>query len=173
MRSRSFRTGLGVGLLSLVLVAAGCGDSGDDDDAGSDDTTETTDASRELEKVDCGQLEYDADAPSGGTFTDYAQLSSSGDNTSFDPGVVQTLDEAQVTTSLYDGLTDFDFTEKCAPELKGNVAENWESNDDATECTFSIKEGLKFSNGDPVLPSSFKTALGPGRPRPSRRRTAT
>ena len=124
----------------------------------SDDTTETTDASRELEKVDCGQLEYDPDAPSGGTFTDYAQLASAGDNTSFDPGVVQTLDEAQITTAMWDGLTDFDFTEKCAPELKGSVAESWESNEDATEWTFKLKEGLTFSNGEPVLPSSFETA---------------
>ncbi len=160
MRSRSLRSGFGVGLLCLVLLAAGCGDSGDDDDSSGsgDESTETTDASRTLEQVDCGQLEYDADAPSGGTFTDYAQLSSAGDNTSFDPGVVQTLDEAQITTAMWDGLTDFDFTEKCAPELKGAVAESWESNEDATEWTFQLKDGLTFCNGDPVLPSSFELA---------------
>jgi ABC-type oligopeptide transport system substrate-binding subunit len=160
MRPRSFRSGLIAGLLCLALVATGCGDD-DDDGGGGGEGSETTQGGgspSEEERVDCGQLEYDENAPTGGTFTDYAQLSSSGDNTSFDPGVVQTLDEAQVTTALFDGLTDFDFTEKCQPELKGNVAESWESNDDATEWTFQLKSGLTFTNGEPVNPSAFKRA---------------
>jgi len=78
--------------------------------------------------------------------------------TSFDPGLVQTLDEAQITYSLYDGLTDFDFSDRTKPVLKGLVAEKWVANSNATEYTFTIKKGLVFSNGDPVLPSSFKYA---------------
>ena len=42
--------------------------------------------------------------------------------------------------------------------LKGLVAEKWAANANATEYTFTIKKGLVFSNGDPVLPSSFKYA---------------
>lgn len=160
MRARFVRAGLGAGLLSLLLVAAGCGDSGEDagggggaGGSGSDNTI-----AEQLAESDCGTLEYDADAPSGGEFVDYAYLSDSGTNTSFDPGAVQTLAEAQITNALFDGLTDFDFSEKCQPELKGRVAESWESNEDATEFTFKIREGEEFSNGDPVLPSSFKIA---------------
>jgi len=98
-----------------------------------------------------------ASVPEGGTLIDGAQLQI--DNlTSYDPGQVQTLDESQVTTALYDGLTEFDFTDKTNPVLKGQVAEKWESNADATEFTFTIKPGQTFSNGDPVLPSSFKYA---------------
>ena len=102
MARRSFRTGLIAGTLALALIASGCGDSKED----SSSTTEpaSSDASNDLEKVDCGSLEYDADAPSGGTFEDYAYLSDSGTNTSFDPGVVQTLSESQITTALFDGL---------------------------------------------------------------------
>jgi len=161
MRSRSLRAGLGAGLLSLLLVAAGCGDSGEDSGSGGGGGgggKGGSGAAEELAQVDCGELEYDADAPSGGTFTDYAYLSDSGTNTSFDPGVVQTLSESQITTALFDGLTDFDFSEKCAPELKPGVADSFEANDDATEFTFVLKEGIEFSNGDPVLPSSFKKA---------------
>jgi ABC-type oligopeptide transport system substrate-binding subunit len=95
---------------------------------------------------------------SGGELIDGAQLSSSDNLTSFDPGLVQTLDESQITNALYDGLTDFDFTNKEDPELKGLVAEKWETNADATEFVFTIKKDLTFSNGDPVLPSSFKYA---------------
>ncbi len=158
MRSRSLRAGLGAGLLSLLLVAAGCGDSGDDSGQGSEGDGGGNDVSGQLAEVDCGSLEYDADAPSGGTFTDYAWLSDRGTNVTFDPGAVQSLAEAQITDSMFDGLTAFDFSEKCAPELKGAVAESWESNDDATEWTFQLKDGMTFSNGDPVLPSSFKIA---------------
>jgi len=153
MARRSFKAGLVAGTLALALIASGCGDSKEDS---SSTTKPASDTANDLAKTDCGTLEYDKDAPSGGTFTDYAYLSDSGTNTSFDPGVVQTLSESQITTALYDGLTDFDFSNKCSPELKGAVAEKWESNDDATEFTFTIKDDQVFSDGTPVLPSSFK-----------------
>ena len=125
-------------IAAIALAAAACGDSG-----GSADTTQTTVK---------GET-----APVGGTFIDGAQLQA--DNlTSFDPGLVSTLDEAQITYSLYDGLTDFDFSDPTKPVLKGLVAEKWAANANATEFTFTIKKGLVFSNGDPVLPSSFKYA---------------
>jgi ABC-type oligopeptide transport system substrate-binding subunit len=128
MARRSIRTGFVAGALTLGVIASGCGSS----DSGSSSSDQ---------KV----------------FTDYAWLSDSGTNTSFDPGVVQTLSESQITTALYDGLTDFDFTDPEKPVLKGEVAESWEANDDATEYTFKIKEGEVFSDGSPVLPSSFKS----------------
>lgn len=156
MARRSLRTGLLAGTLALAVIASGCGDSKENSSSTTNPSGSGT--SGELGKSDCGSLEYDKDAPSGGTFTDYAYLSDSGTNTSFDPGVVQTLNESQITTALFDGLTDFDFTEKCAPELKGQVAESWEANDDATEFTFKIKEDQVFSDGTPVLPSNFKAA---------------
>ena len=43
-------------------------------------------------------------------FTDYV-LERLGHQQSFDPGVVQTLSESQITTALYDSLTDFDFSD--------------------------------------------------------------
>jgi ABC-type oligopeptide transport system substrate-binding subunit len=103
-------------------------------------------------------MQFDTNVPDGGTFTDYAWLSNSGTNTSWDPGVVQSLAEAQITNAVFDGLTDFDFTQKCSPVLKGLVASSWDSNADASEFTFHIKSGLKFSNGESVLPSNFKKA---------------
>ena len=125
-------------IAALAIGAAACGDSG-----GTGTSAGTTTSSGAI--------------PEGGTFIDGAQLQA--DNlTSFDPGLVQTLDEAQITYSLYDGLTDFDFTDKSKPVLKGLVAEKWVANTNASEYTFTIKKGLVFSNGDPVLPSSFKYA---------------
>ena len=156
MAQRTFRSGLFAGAVALALVASACGTSKEGGSGTGGGGTSGGGSNQELTKTDCGQLEYDAEAPSGGTFTDYAFLSDSGTNTSFDPGVVQTLNESQITTSLYDGLLDFDFSEKCAPELKPAVAESFEVNDDATEVTFKINDGITFSNGEPVLPSNFK-----------------
>ena len=151
------------GLLSLSMIATSCGDSDEDKDSSStsaDGGTETTGGggNAALAGTDCGTLEFDPDAPSGGTFTDYAYMSDSGTNTSFDPGAVQTLNEFQITQAIFDGLTDFDFSEKCQPELKGDLAESWEVNDDATQYTFTLKEGITYSNGTEIKASDFKAA---------------
>ncbi|MBX7071407.1 MAG: peptide ABC transporter substrate-binding protein [Microthrixaceae bacterium] len=140
--------------LAFTLLASGCGDS-EDSGTGDTDGGATTETTLPPSSDDCRTLTYE-DAPEGGEFVDYAQLASAGDNTSFDPGAVQTLDESQITNALFDGLTDFDFTDTCNPELKPLVAESYESNDDATVFTFKIKEGQKFHNGEPVLPHNFK-----------------
>jgi len=156
MARRTVRAGLTAGVLALALIASACGDSGDSKSSSSGTQGGGSETNNSLQNTDCGTLKYDKSAPTGGTFTDYAWLSDSGSNTSFDPGVVQTLSEAQITTAMFDGLTDFDFTQKCGPVLKGAVASKWTPNSDASEFTFDIKKGEKFSDGSPVLPSSFK-----------------
>ena len=119
MKRKLRPTRLLAALLALGLIAAACSSSS------TTSTTATTQA---------------AAVPEGGTLIDGAQLQA--DNlTSYDPGQVQTLDESQVTTAIYDGLTEFDFTDKSNPVLKGQVAQKWESNADATEYTFTLKPG--------------------------------
>jgi oligopeptide transport system substrate-binding protein len=70
--------------------------------------------------------------------------------------MVNLIDFAQVTNAVWDGLTDVDYTDKCNPVVKPLVASKWTSNADATQYVFTIKPGQKFSNGNPVLPSSFQ-----------------
>ena len=139
----------GAVMFSVSLIAAGCGDSKETSGGGSAATTTVK------RPAECQTLSF-ADAPSGGELTDYAQLASGGDDTTFDPGAVQTLDESQVTTALYDGLTDYDFTDTCNPVLKPLVAEKFSPNADASVWTFTVKKGEKFADGTPVLPSNFK-----------------
>lgn len=125
-------------VLGLSLVAAACGSDSD----GSDGATDTIDRSS---------------TAAGGEFIDLGTIV--GDPLEhIDPALNTTLDGFQVTSALYDGLTEMDFSDPDAPELKGLVAESWESNDEATVWTFTIKEGLEFSDGEPVLPSSFVRA---------------
>ena len=124
--------------LGLSLVAAACGSDSDS----SDDATGTTNRSS---------------SAAGGEFIDLGTIV--GDPLEhIDPALNTTLDGFQITNALYDGLTEIDFTDPEEPELKGLVAESWESNDDATVWTFTIKDGLEFSDGEAVLPSSFVRA---------------
>jgi oligopeptide transport system substrate-binding protein len=125
-------------ILGLSLVAAACG--GDDDDSsGSEAAPDEAQAQQGGEMIDLG------------TFV--------GDPPEFlDPGLNSTLDAYQVIGALYDGLTELDSSDPENPVIVGQVAESWESNDDATEWTFKIRDDLFFSDGEQVLPSSFQRA---------------
>jgi oligopeptide transport system substrate-binding protein len=124
-------------LLGLSLVAAACG--GDDDDGG-----ETGEEGAE-EQVQGGEMvdlaTFPADPPEH-----------------IDPALNSLLDNYQVVNALYDGLTEIDSSDPDNPEIVGQVAESFEPNEDATEWTFQIREGLRFSDGSDVLPSSFQRA---------------
>jgi oligopeptide transport system substrate-binding protein len=90
----------------------------------------------------------------GGTLVDGATFSAAAPP-HIDPALTSELDGAQVTNAVYDGLTDIDYTDPQNPVVKGQVAESYEPNADATVWTFKIRDGQTFSNGEPVLPSSF------------------
>jgi oligopeptide transport system substrate-binding protein len=126
-------------ILGLSLVAAACG--GDDDDEGAEEDTGA----------------QDGEPTQGGEFIDLGTFV--GDPPEYlDPGLNSTLDAYQVVNALYDGLTEIDISDPENPVTVPQVAESYESNDDATEWTFTIRDGLKFSDGTDVLPSSFQRA---------------
>lgn len=90
----------------------------------------------------------------GGTLVDYYNWASApGDH--IDPALARTVEDSQPGLLLFDGLTDYD---NKTGELEPAVAERWSSNADATVWTFTLRRGVRFSNGDPVLPSDFKYA---------------
>ena len=81
------------------------------------------------------------------------QLFSAGEPDFIDPALTSTLVGANVATMLFDGLTDTD----ASGNLYGEVASKWSTKDGAKSWTFTLKKGLKFANGEAVLPSSFVT----------------
>jgi len=125
--------------LGLSLIAAACGD--DDNDAeGSDSGSETTEApsgSAGGELIDLGT--FVGDPPEH-----------------VDPALNSTLDAYQVINAMYDGLTDIDASDPENPEIVPHVAESFESNEDASVWTFTIKEGQAFEGGEEILPSTFQ-----------------
>ncbi|MDP8987926.1 MAG: ABC transporter substrate-binding protein [Actinomycetota bacterium] len=128
-------------LVGLALVAAACGGDNGGDGATPEQPDEPT-PTEEGEPV------------VGGTLVDLQNFSA-GNPEHIDPGLSAVLQGAQVTQLVFDGLTENDYE---TGELRPMVAESWESNDEGDEWTFTIREGVTFHNGDPVLPSDFKFA---------------
>jgi oligopeptide transport system substrate-binding protein len=123
-------------ILGLSLVAAACGGD-DDDDGAADEAAPEEEAQQGGEIVDLGT--FVGDPPEH-----------------IDPALNTTLDAYQLVNAVYDGLTEIDASDPDNPEVKPLVAESYESNEDATEWTFTIREGLTFAGGEEILPSTFQ-----------------
>jgi ABC-type oligopeptide transport system substrate-binding subunit len=139
-RDRSIVARLLALLAVLAILATACGGSDDksgDSSGGTKDTTASEKTGGEI--VDLGT--FQGDPPEH-----------------IDPALNSTLDAYQVINELYDGLTDIDATDPANPKIKPLVAESYEANADATVWTFKIRKGEQFSDGTPVLPSSFQDA---------------
>ncbi|MCU1374988.1 MAG: ABC-type oligopeptide transport system, periplasmic component [Actinomycetia bacterium] len=138
-RDRSIFARLLALLAVLAFVAAACGGSDNKTNSagGTKDTTASDKTGGEI--VDLGT--FQGDPPQH-----------------IDPGLNSTLDAYQVINELYDGLTDIDASDPANPKIKPLVAESVDANADATVWTFVIRKGAQFSNGEPVLPSSFQRA---------------
>jgi len=73
-----------------------------------------------------------------------------------EPALNAELDSYQVVRAMYDGLTDIDtITDPAAPATVPHQAESYETNEDATVWTFTLREGLTFADGEAILPSSY------------------
>jgi ABC-type oligopeptide transport system substrate-binding subunit len=72
-----------------------------------------------------------------------------------DPALNSVADAYQVINATYDGLTDIDVSDPENTSIVPHLAESYEPNEDATVWTFTLKEGLQFADGEPILPSTF------------------
>jgi peptide/nickel transport system substrate-binding protein len=69
----------------------------------------------------------------------------------------------EMLTNVYEWLVDYDITEEAdgtqiadPNAFVGGLAEKFEWNDDGTAVTFTLRDGLKFSNGDPLTAEAVK-----------------
>jgi len=70
-----------------------------------------------------------------------------------DPHLVSSVGDSNIMRALFEGLVAYHPSEDSthAP----GVAERWESNEDASEWTFYLRDDAKWSNGDPVTAGDF------------------
>src|SRR5918994_3059833 len=102
-------------ILGLSLVAAACGGDDDDEGAAGDEA---------------GQ--EDQDLQQGGELVDLSAFAQ-GPAENIDPALSTTVSASQVGESLYDGLTQVDYSDPDNPEVRCQVAESWEGKGDPTE----------------------------------------
>lgn len=75
---------------------------------------------------------------------------------SLDPHIATGVTESNILASLFEGLVIPHMTDDDGAEP--GVAERWESNEDASEWTFFLREDARWSNGDPVTAHDFAFA---------------
>ena len=74
---------------------------------------------------------------------------------SLDPQKASFANEIAILQQNYEGLTRFDKDLKTVPA----AAEKWEYNADATQVTFTLRDGLKYSDGSPLVAQDFANAV--------------
>jgi len=73
----------------------------------------------------------------------------------FDPQKSSFTNEIDILALAYEGLTRLDQNQQTVPA----AAESWEFNEDATQITFHLRDGLKWSDGAPLTAEHFRYAI--------------
>jgi oligopeptide transport system substrate-binding protein len=72
-----------------------------------------------------------------------------------DPQKSSFAQEIAILALAYEGLTRFDTELQTVPA----AADSWEYNEDATQLTFHLQKGLKYSDGSPLTAENFRYAV--------------
>jgi oligopeptide transport system substrate-binding protein len=131
MRKKTLWLVLALLVASLSLVAAGCG--GDDDEAAGTGAETTEDGG--------GQAAEQVITINWGT-----------EPPSLDPGLASDVTSANILLNIMDPLVKLD--EDLNPVE--NAAESFETSEDGLTVTFTLRDDLKWTNGDPVTAEDFE-----------------
>jgi oligopeptide transport system substrate-binding protein len=116
--------------VGLVLVAAGCG--GDDDDEGAGGTTAAEEGAPAAEQVIT--INWGAEPPS------------------LDPGLATDTTSANILLSIMDPLVKLDDDLEAVP----SAAASWEESEDLKTVTLTLRDDLRWTNGDPVTAEDYE-----------------
>ncbi len=78
-----------------------------------------------------------------------------GDIDNLDPHLATAFQTIDALELIYDSLTELDADLNVQPGL----ASEWEFNDDGTELTFHLREGVTFHDGDPMTSADVVASL--------------
>lgn len=129
-----------VGLVAGLLAACSGGQSSDDNKV--DISTNETAAACEAEPKTGGDLVYSRQV----------------ETQSLDPIAIRNGNgDIFADELIYDGLVSYD--PKGSAKIEGGVAQTWKVAPDGKTYTFKLRDGIKFSNGDPVTAQDVKFSL--------------
>ncbi|MGH2672707.1 MAG: ABC transporter substrate-binding protein [Actinomycetota bacterium] len=135
-REELLRRGAGFAVgVSVLGVAAACGG---DDEQGAQTGAEDTEG-----------------APKQGGIVQISFSDSSTDE-SLDPAISELNNDSFYTGQIYEGLTIYDTSWEVHPVL----AESWTPNADATEWTFTLRQGVTFHDGTPLTSRDAAYSIG-------------
>jgi oligopeptide transport system substrate-binding protein len=117
-------------LSSVALVAAGCG--GDDEEGSSGATTAAEGGTEAAEQVIT--VNWGTEPPS------------------LDPGLATDVTSSNILLNIMDPLVKLDKDLNPVP----NAAEKFETSEDGKTVTFTLRDDLKWTNGDPVTAQDFE-----------------
>jgi oligopeptide transport system substrate-binding protein len=117
--------------VGLVLVAAGCGGD-DDDDEGAGGTTAAEEGAPAAEQVIT--INWGAEPPS------------------LDPGLATDTTSANILLSIMDPLVKLDDDLEAVP----SAAASWEESEDLKTVTLTLRDDLRWTNGDPVTAEDYE-----------------
>jgi oligopeptide transport system substrate-binding protein len=129
MRTKTLWLWLALLVASLALVAAGCGGDDEAADTGAAAETGGTEAAEQVITVNWG-----TEPPS------------------LDPGLATDVTSSNILFGIMDPLVKLD--EDLNPV--GSVAESFETSEDGKTVTFKIRDGLTWTNGDPVTAGDYE-----------------
>jgi oligopeptide transport system substrate-binding protein len=129
MRTKTLRLWLALLVSSLALVAGGCGGGDDEGASGTGTTAAGTEAAEQVITVNWG-----TEPPS------------------LDPGLATDVTSSNILLNIMDPLV------KLGDDLKpvGSAAESFKTSDDGKTVTYVLRDGLKWTNGDPVTAHDFE-----------------
>ncbi|MDO5041502.1 MAG: ABC transporter substrate-binding protein, partial [Peptoniphilus sp.] len=122
-------------LVLLALVLTACGGKNGNSAAESDGSKETTEVTGTAGAE--GDILYTANRSEPGTL---------------DPALAQGTHESWILNHLFTGLLAYDESGAIVP----GMAELPEVSEDGLNYTFTIRDGMKWSNGDPVTANDFE-----------------
>ena len=151
MTRREFVAGAAAALALITLAASGAQALADEDEQGG----ESAQADSAGEQQGTGSLmsEVDSDtsgATTGGTLNWYLT-----NPVGIEPFNAEENQGIQVIHNLFEPLTRYNYEHK---QIEPLACESYESNDDATQFTFHLRQGATFHNGQPVTSHDFKYA---------------
>jgi len=134
MRSKTFWLLLAMVVASLALVAAGCGGDDEGDDAAGTGTGATTDEGGTEAAEQVITVNWGTEPPS------------------LDPGLASDTTSANILFNIMDPLVKLDDDLNPVPY----AAESVETSEDGKTVTYTLRDGLKWTNGDPVTAEDFE-----------------